>query len=275
MPVLKKMGPRSLLACSLAGHAFCRLPLTETAAVRKRVLTVGGATVPPVLLKHADEQALAALFAVDQAMRQLSAEKPVSAAGWGVVGATRYLARAAFAQQLQRYRSEGAWGVSPHVIPHRSLHSLSGLLSLILKTHGPNFGVGGGEGGVAEGLLAAMVTLEDQRLPGVWFVACLLDPEQNTDAVSGQPVGPADAVGLALALVPHTSPLARHHLEFESEPTARPADLAQLSALCQLADHNGSALVPLGAAGAIEIRRPMRVPQLVFPLPTLVRSATL
>jgi hypothetical protein len=85
------------------------------------------------------------------------------------------------AAALQRFAAEGAWGVSPHLIPHRSRHSISGTVSQALKIHGPNFGVGGGPGGTVEVLLAATALLEGKRLPGVWIVLTCLDPESPPD----------------------------------------------------------------------------------------------
>jgi hypothetical protein len=50
-------------------------------------------------------------------------------------------------QAVSDFIREGAWGVSPHVIPHRSLHSTSGTITLALDCRGPNYGIGGGPGG--------------------------------------------------------------------------------------------------------------------------------
>jgi hypothetical protein len=105
------------------------------------------------------------------------------------------------AAALQRFQAEGAWGVSPHLIPHRSLHSISGSISQAFKIHGPNFGVGGGPGAPAEALLAAVSMLEGQKLPGVWVVLSCLDPEKAPDE-AGRPAAGTRCVGLALALTP-------------------------------------------------------------------------
>jgi hypothetical protein len=118
---------------------------------------------------------------------------------WGVVAGPRFLGRPAMAAALHRFAAEGAWGVSPHLIPHRSLHSISGTVSQALKIHGPNFGVGGGPNAVLETLLAALALLEGKKLPGVWAVLTGLDPELPPDEAGRMAPG-TYCVGLALAL---------------------------------------------------------------------------
>jgi hypothetical protein len=152
------------------------------------------------LLRHADEQTVAGLAAVFHAIH----DHGLSADGfrdWGVLAAPRFVGRPTMATALERFVAEGAWGVSPHLIPHRSLHSVSGTVSQVLKTQGPNFGVGGGPGSEAEALLTAAAMLRCQRLPGVWAVLTCLDPDAAPGA-SGQPAAGTHVVGLALALVP-------------------------------------------------------------------------
>ncbi len=61
-------------------------------------------------------------------------------------------------------------GVSPMVVPHLSLHSLSGTVSQALHSHGLNFGVSSGPEHVAEGLFAAVTILSEASLPGLWLV---------------------------------------------------------------------------------------------------------
>ena len=63
---------------------------------------------------------------------------------WGILAASRFLGRSSLVVALDRFRSEGVWGVSPHLIPHYALHSPAGTLSLALGVHGPNLGIGGG-----------------------------------------------------------------------------------------------------------------------------------
>jgi hypothetical protein len=156
--------------------------------------------LPASFLKHADEQTVAGLCSVYQAIDRAGLQA-CCFREWGVVAGPRFLGRPAMAAALQRFAAEGAWGVSPHLIPHRSLHSISGTVSQALRIHGPNFGVGGGPGGTVEILLAATALLEGKRLPGVWMVLTCLDPESPPDE-AGKVANGTQAVGLALALTP-------------------------------------------------------------------------
>jgi 3-oxoacyl-(acyl-carrier-protein) synthase len=128
--------------CGLAAHAFLSVPAEAIAGLRQRPGPVVGEPLPTTFLKHADEQTVVGLAAVyqaidDHALAPAGAARPF--ADWAVVAAPRFIGRAALAQALPRFVREGAWGVSPHLIPHRSLHSMSGAISLALKAHGPNF----------------------------------------------------------------------------------------------------------------------------------------
>jgi hypothetical protein len=151
-------------------------------------------------LKHIDEQTLVGLAAVLRAAGQPGLEGTDFTA-WGVLAAPRFLGRAALAVALQRYQAEGAWGISPHLIPHRSLHALSGTVSQVLTIHGPNFGVGGGPNAPAEALLAAAALLAEGKTPGVWVVLTAWEPEPELDE-NGAPRSPAACHALALALAP-------------------------------------------------------------------------
>lgn len=166
----------------------------------------GQEPLPAAFLKHADEQTVVALTAV----RCAAHEGGLSGfARWGVVAAPRLLGRAAMTFSLARFQTEGAWGVSPHVIPHRSLHALSGTISQALRAHGPNFGVGGGPGNEAEALLAACALLagsaREAPLEGIWLVFARVEPELPP-MENGTPATTSFVDALALALVPPDDP---------------------------------------------------------------------
>ena len=91
-------------------------------------------------VKHADEQTVAALAGVLQAAEDHGLHLSEMSA-WGVLSAPRYFGRVALAQSMLRFAAEGAWGLSPHMIPHRSLHSVSGTISQALNLQGLNLGV--------------------------------------------------------------------------------------------------------------------------------------
>jgi hypothetical protein len=184
----------------VAAAATVRVALESLPDLRRHPGPVCGEPLPPSFLKHADEQTVAGLAAVYKAI-QVAGLQTTRFHDWGVVAAPRFLGRPAMAAALQRFQAEGAWGVSPHLIPHRSLHAVSGTISQALKIHGPNFGVGGGPGGPAEALVTAAAMLEGQKLPGVWVVLTCLDPERGPDEM-GRPATGTLCIGLALALAP-------------------------------------------------------------------------
>jgi hypothetical protein len=175
------------------------VPLEAVPELRRQQGPPDCPPLPPAFLKHADEQTLAVLAAVYGAIRTYNLAGPFR--DWGVLAAPRFLGRAATVTVLQRFADEGAWGISPHQIPHRSLHSLSGTISQALKIHGPNFGVGGGPGCETEVLLAALALLQGRCLPGVWVVLSRPDPELPPGADGTHAPG-THFLALALALVP-------------------------------------------------------------------------
>ena len=178
--------------------------------LRRHPGTVPGQPIPASLLKHADEQTVVGLCAVYGAIAKAGLQTTCFY-DWGVVAAPRFLGRPAMAAALQRFVAEGAWGVSPHLIPHRSLHSMSGTVSQALKIHGPNFGVGGGPEGTGEALLAAAALLTEKRLPGVWVVLTRLSPELPPDE-AGRSAPGTQAVGVAIALTPMSASGSHHRL---------------------------------------------------------------
>jgi hypothetical protein len=173
-----------------------------------------GDQLPPSFLKHADEQTVAGLNAVLRAIHDHGLGK-TAFTDWGIVAAPRFLGRAALAVALHRFILEGAWGISPHLIPHHSLHSISGTVSQALRIHGPNFGVGGGPHAADEGLLTAVALLTSNSVPGIWLVLTGHAPEflpEEPDAPgpsnNGHPPPEATNPGasplgaVALALIP-------------------------------------------------------------------------
>jgi hypothetical protein len=193
-----------VVCCDVAAHAGVRVPHEGLAQLRRCPGPAFGEPLPPAFLKHSDEQAVVGLAAVLHAiehhgLRPTNGEAPF--ADWAVVAAPRFLGRLTMVGALQRFADEGAWGVSPHLIPHRSLHSISGTVSLALKIRGPNFGAGGGPTAAAEALLAAAALIECRRVPGVWVVLTAMDPEEPPDE-AGRPAPGTCFAGLAVALTP-------------------------------------------------------------------------
>jgi hypothetical protein len=187
----------------VAAYGTIRATIGELQAIRQQPHPLTGQAFPPGTFKHADEQTVAALVAVWRAVRDFGLS-PTDFANWGALAAPRFIGRAAMAAAVERYAVEGAWGISPHLIPHRSLHSVSGAISQTLHIHGPNFGVGGGPGSASEAVLAVPSLLGFEGLPGLWLVMTGWSPEPIP-----QPARPADFPGpcyaVALALRPATA----------------------------------------------------------------------
>jgi hypothetical protein len=171
-------------------------------------LTAPPKGLPASLVKHADDQTIVALAVTFRAIErhQLAG---TDFQDWCVLASPRYLGRSSLAASLQRYETEGAWGVSPHLIPHRSMHAVSGSISQALGIHGPNLGVGGGPNGAAEIFMAAAALLADKKLPGLWVIITGFDPEPQLDDLRRQPLNGQFKTrircnGLAMALTPLT-----------------------------------------------------------------------
>jgi hypothetical protein len=195
--------PGGTSRCLVAGHAACRMPLSELQGLRQVRLEMQGKLLPANFFKHSDEQTIAAMHAAARVV-QGPAWANEDFQDWGAVACPRFFARAPMAAALQRYEAEGAWGISPHLIPHRSLHTVSGTLSQALKIHGPNYGVGGGTDGAAETLLAAAALLAGGTVRGVWVLLTGFDPEVVPiyPFSSDSPAPASDCVAVALALRP-------------------------------------------------------------------------
>jgi hypothetical protein len=186
------------LACDVLAHGSMRATPAEIPRLRQHPGPPTGLHVPTTFLKHADDQTVVGMSAVLQAIAShgLGAERFVE---WGALAAPRFLGRITMAATLERFAAEGAWAVSPNLIPHRTLHSISGTLSQMLKLHGPNLGIGGGPGALLEVLRIATAMLHGDRLPGLWVVLTGWDPEPVPDR-AGEPLAGAHCVGVALAL---------------------------------------------------------------------------
>ena len=189
--------PRAVgVGCDLVARAGLSASADEIAALRKAPGRLGDAAVGSKVLTHADEQTVAGLAAVLKAIDSEGLD-PAGFGGWGVVAAPRFLGRAAFDSAFPQFLSEGPWGVSPLLISSHSLHSVSGIVSQVLRAHGPNLGVAGTPGGEEQALLAAAGMLAERTVPGVWVVSTGWNPGWNSDGDDGPP-GVCEALALAL-----------------------------------------------------------------------------
>ncbi len=178
------------VACDVAAHAWVRVPPERLPDLRRRPGPGFDEPLPAAMLKQADEQTVAAIAAVAHAIHRHGLDSS-SFHSWGVLAAPYYMGRPAMAAALQRFQTEGAWGASPHLPAHRSLHSPSGTISQLFKMHGPNYGVGGGPGCATEILTAAAALLDARRVHGVWVVLTAFDPDLPPHRDGGLPAGAA------------------------------------------------------------------------------------
>ena len=198
--------------CDVFAIGAVQATLENIPALRQRPGPVYRDPLPNNFLKHADEQTVLALAAVLRAIDDFQMGEETFR-DWGIVAAPHFFGRATLVSALQRFAAEGAWGLSPHFIPHKSQHAVSGTISQALKVHGPNFGAGGGPGGPVDALLAGAALLEGNGLPGVWVVMTGYDPEFIPDE-DGKPQAEITCHGVAMALVGARSGWAGSRIKF-------------------------------------------------------------
>ena len=187
-----------MVRCRVAACASLRAGAETIGQWRKQAVVVGTEKMPLPFLKHAEDQTVLALMTVRAALEQQGWQGH-SFAEWGVIAAPNLFGRISIAQTIQRYHQEGAWGVSPHLIPHQSLHAMSGTISQALKIVGPNFGVNGGANAGPDAFLIAAAMMMDGRLPGIWIVLTGYESEWIPAPGGTNSVAPmCEAVALAL-----------------------------------------------------------------------------
>jgi len=245
------------VCCEVVAHAALRLSPDAVAAWRGQLSARTGGRLTPSFVKNSDEQTVAALAAVLQAAED-SGLPPEGMIDWGVFSAPRYLGRVALAQTMVRFAAEGAWGLSPHMIPHRSLHSVSGTISQALNFRGLNLGVGGGCHAASEALLLAAATLAEGRVPGLWVTMTGYHPEV-IPTETGHAAKACDCCVIALALTAGRAELPgwRMHVNAGAarvgpdQPRAEPTVLSVEGLLDALSENPPKAGTPfsLGAGG--------------------------
>lgn len=198
-------------SCDVLGHAWLSADAEQLANLRRSPGPGPGQKLAPSFLKHADEQTVTALAAVCHAIHEHDERHTTTSdwTDWGVIASSRYFSRAVTLNSVKRFLAEGSWGMSPNLIPHRSLHSPSGTISQALKAHGPNFGAGS----VLDTLYCAAGLLAGRQAPGIWVVLTAWEPEPLLDD-NGNAPAEARCTALALALTPprHDRPRLRINL---------------------------------------------------------------
>ncbi len=190
--------------CAIAAFAVVRGDARAIATWRKQPLHLGPVAMPVSFLKHADNQTVIAIEAIRRALPGFENAKP-DFHQWGVIGGSGFFGREKCARAIIAYPTDGAWGVQPHLIPHQSVHAISGTISQALQSHGPNLGTGSGPNGLPDALLLAASFAMDRTLPGIWLVLTGHEAEYVPCAIPSDEVVP-DCLGVALALVPADGP---------------------------------------------------------------------
>jgi hypothetical protein len=217
----------------------------------------------PSLLKFSDEQTVASLAAVLAAVDRFGLHS-VDFTGWGVVSAPRWLGRPKLVAALNKFDREGPAVTSPMLVPHLSLHAVSGTISQILRIHGPNFGTGSGISHLREGILASLTLLSGGALPGIWLTLSQWDPEPPPD-IPGQVPASCVCYAVAMALVPMTPDVSGPRLRLQPAATVHDA-AAHTPDVCSLADFLDSAfpaagwLCPLGQGRCAELTGTLAIP---------------
>jgi hypothetical protein len=202
--------------CGVEAFGVVQVPLGEIAGLRKTLGPASGRAIAPSLLKHADHQTVIALASILKAVDDFG-WRDQSFEDWGIIAAPRFLGRLNSAVALLRFWSAGAPGVSPLIVPTLCLHAVAGALSLAMKCHGFNYGVGGGHGHLGDALLTGLAARDDDNVPGVWIVTTQFDPEPRpgpTGACSNEPIGYA----VALAIRSNTAAQCRLNLRLLPRP---------------------------------------------------------
>lgn len=177
--VSEEEGPSSTvptLKVGIDAWGYSRLTADEIAGLRKVIPAWAVADAPGHFFKYSDEQTIMAVQAISQAITRLDMDLSLQS-DWAVIAAPQFLGRIQGANMFHRFLRDGAPGVSPHMIPQHSLHSVSGAISVLMKCHGPNLGVGGGPGAVDDAMLTAATLFESGGPSGSWLVCTAWDPE--------------------------------------------------------------------------------------------------
>jgi hypothetical protein len=224
------------LSAEVRAHALCRMSKDQICSARRKPGNPpeGWPAVQPSLLRHSEDQTITAMAAVHATLRRMGHDDPRCLEHWGILVSSRFLGRSSLVVALDRFRSDGVWGVSPHLVPHYALHSPAGTLSLALGVHGPNLGVGGGLWSEFEGILTALTWLKARIVPGLWLVFCGWSPEFVPDR-EGEPMDDCECQALALVLVPPSSTKPTRpsfHVVAGDEPESpRPLEVTSLAGL--------------------------------------------
>lgn len=183
---------------------YCQANLDEFEPLRKRIPPWASPDTSDHFFRYADEQTILATWAVDAALRKAGLQARQTS-DWGIIAAPEFLGRQQLALYIDRFARNGAPRVSPNSIVQHSLHSVSGALSILLASRGPNLGAGGGHRALEEGLLAGLTLFDSSAVPGCWLIATKWDPLPLPD-VHGDGSSSATCYAVALGLNSNADP---------------------------------------------------------------------
>jgi len=250
--------------CDIAAFGIVEATPDLLATLRKNPQPPGCRPLPGNFLKYSDDQTVAALAAVLRAVHEYRLEDR-DFTNWAVVAAPRFLGRTPFTAAIDKFHRQGASAVSPLIIPFLSLHVVSGTISMALRIHGPNLGVGGGEGGLVEALLTGLAVAAEDHPPGVWVVLTEWGDQGPSAGGKDRPAESYLCRAVALALVPaareplaslRCSPPATIDFPATARPDCPEPTLATLAAF--LVQRGGSGtprhwVCPLSWGGSLEL----------------------
>jgi hypothetical protein len=188
------------------------VPLAAVVDLRSAADPDNTPPLPKRFLRHADEQSVVAVRAVQQGIASLEG---LSCQSHGVIAAPCRLGRIASSRTLSKYAEGGGVTVSTHIVPHASLHAMAAAVSVGLGMHGPSLGVGGGVEALSDGLLTLVALANTPGVDGWWLVATQVTSEPTIDS-EGDPIqtegvtAEATVEALALLVSNPKSTLARH-----------------------------------------------------------------
>jgi hypothetical protein len=213
---------RSVLEMGIQGFGHARCTAAEIAGLRKTIPRWAAADTQAHFFKYSDEQAILAVRALDSLIEGHGID-PKELADCVVIAAPQFLGRLQGANAFARFLHGGAQGISPHMIPQHSLHSVSGAISVLIGCKGANLGVGGGPHALDDALLTAATLLESGDAANCLLVGTAWDPEplpNREGQCTNEPICHAFAFALQPANQAAVSGTIRLQLHDSSIPSA-------------------------------------------------------
>lgn len=251
-----RFGSAPALAANIVTWGRASARVTEFESLRKMLPSWVSSEVSNHFFRYSDEQTILAAWAIDDALGRAGMQA-ADASRWGILAAPEFLGRQHVAAFLDKYVRHGGARVSPNSIVQHSLHSVSGSLSILLASRGPNVGIGGGQKSLQEGLIAALTLFELPTTAGCWFVATAWNPLPLPDE-QGECADEATCHAVVLGLGASTSPSLGQVLLRDHRGAHRQSDhdfsvLGLLAALDQLRAGGGAARLNLRLAWGPEL----------------------